>query len=281
MSDDQDIQQLQGDIEHTRSELAETIGQIEERLSPSALQDQVSDIVRQVTDQILSEFSGKSGELTNKINEQVQTAVQSVASSRVEQLIGQAGPAVGGVGKSLWSRLSENPAVGALAAVGIGLLAAEESVRRSGDGGGPSASASTGDASGGMGSTLSGMVGQAGDKVSGLVDSAKQRAQSVSQSVSQSASGAGGTGGGLADQSLASGLLAMGIGFLVGIAAPETETERGAIAPLREKAGEQLDKMGVAGSGQGLLEQAKQTGGDLIGQATQAASGQSVSAQNK
>jgi len=293
VSDDQDIEQLQDDIEQTRGDLADTIGQIEARLSPSALQDQVSDIVKQVTDQLLSEFEGKSGELTSKINEQVQTAVQSVASTRVEQIIGQAGPAVGSMGKSVWTRLSENPAVGALAAVGIGLLAAEESVRRSGaldsligssgsgsSGSEPSASSASGSGAAGLPAKASNLAREAADTISGGVDAAKQQAQGIAANApsmgSGGASSQGGLGAMLSDQSLSSGLLGMGVGFLVGLIAPETEKEREAIAPLKDKADEQLDKLGIGGaggSGEGLLDQAKRTGGDLLGQAAQATSG--------
>ena len=276
MSDDQQIDQLQDDIEQTRGDLAQTIGQIEERLSPSALQSQVTDIVQQLTDQLMSEFQGKSGELTSKINDQVSTAIQGVATSRVEQLIGQAGPAVGGVGKSLWSRLSENPAVGALAAVGIGLLAAEEGARRSG-GGQEWSNASSGAQSGeGITTKLSSMASQATDALGGVVDTAKQQAQGITSGGQSSGSGStpAGLGGMVSDQSLATGLLALGIGFLAGVAAPKTETERQAIAPLQGKANEQLEKMGVpGGSPQALLDQAKQTGTELLGQAKEQATG--------
>ena len=278
MSDDQNIQQLQGDIEQTRGDLADTIGRIEARLSPSAIQDQVSDIVKQVTDQLLSEFQGKSGELTSKINEQVQTAVQSVATSRVEQIIGQAGPAVGGIGRSVWSRLSENPAVGALAAVGIGLLAAEETVRRSSQSssGSETALSGGGQSAAGLTAKASDLAKEAADAIGGTVASAKEQAQGIVAKDPSSGSDQGGLGAMFSDQSLASGLLGMGVGFLIGLVAPETSTEREAISPLKEKAGEQLDKLGVAmgsDSAQGLLDQAKQAGGDLLGQATQAASG--------
>ena len=288
MSDDQDIEQLQDDIEQTRGDLAQTIGQIEQRLSPSALQDQVSDIVKQVTDQLLSEFQGKSGELTSKINDQVQVAFQSVATDRVEKLVAQAGPAVGGMGKSMWTRLSENPAVGALAAVGIGLLAAEETARRSGAldslkgsaDGGTSATGTDGSTASGLQATASDLAKEAADAISGGVDAAKQEARGIVANAPSMGSGGGSSEGGLgamlSDQSLASGLLGMGIGFLVGLVAPETSTEREAISPLKEKAAGQLDKLGAAmgaDSGQGLLDQAKQAGSDLLGQAAQSASG--------
>jgi len=286
VSDDQDIQQLQGEIEETRGDLADTISQIEARLNPSALQDQVSDIVKQVTDQLLSEFQGKSGELTSKINDQVQTAVQSVTTSRLEQIIGQAGPVVGGMGKTLWTRLSENPAVGALAAVGIGLLAAEESVRRSGalesmvgsSGEGTSGSGSSTSGSSGLPAKATDLAKEAADAISGGVEAAKQQAQGIAANAASRGSGGapsqGGLGAMLSEQSFSSGLLGMGVGFLVGLIAPETSTEREAISPLKEKAAEQLDRMGIGGGpGEGVLDQAKRAGGELLDQAAQVASG--------
>jgi len=287
VSDDQDIDQLQDDIEQTRGDLAETIGQIEARLRPSALQDQVSDIVKQVSDQLMSEFEGKSGELTSKINEQVQVAFQGVATDRVEKLVAQAGPAVGVMGKSMWARLSDNPAVGALAAVGIGLLAAEETARRSGaiealmgsSQGGSPATGTVGSVASGLPAKASDLAKEAADAISGGVDAAKQQAQGIAADASSTGSGGGSSEGGLgailSDPSLASGLLGMGIGFLVGLVAPETSTEREAISPLKEKAAGQLDKLGAAmgaDSGQGLLDQAKQAGSDLLDQAAQSAS---------
>lgn len=321
MSDDQQIEEIRDDIEQTRAEMSQTIDQLEARLSPDALQEQASEIISRLSDQLLKEFSSKSDEISSKISEQMGVAINSAATQKLDQVFGQASTTAKQAGGTLWHRLAENPVPVALAAVGIGLLATEGAAAKeqvshlAQDVSGKMHQAQSGSGQGegqGLLDTAKGMIGeqvagvkeqvshattqaeaalhgateQAGEKLHGAADQAKAQGQHLAGSASSILSGSGNgssmqgqssQGGGvlsglLDSPGLAGGLLALGLGLVAGLGAPETQKEKELAAPLREKAMDRLDAMGIsdpAGQATGLIEQVKQTGAEFIEQAKQ------------
>lgn len=321
MSDDQQIDEIRDDIEQTREEMSQTIDQIEARLSPDALQEQASEIISRLSEQLLSEFSSKSDEISGKISEQMGVAINSAATQKLDQVFGQASSTAKQAGGTLWHRLAENPVPVALAAVGIGLLAAEGAAAKEqvshlaqgvsdkmhqaqaesdqGDGQGllytakqvigehvAGAKEQVSHATTQAEAALHGATEQAGEKIHGAVDQAKSQGQHLAGSASSmmpgsgngaSMQGQGSQGGGvlsglLESPGFAGGLLALGIGLIAGLGAPETQKEKELTAPLREKAMDRLDAMGISdpkGQATGLLEQVKQTGTELLEEAKQ------------
>jgi hypothetical protein len=323
MSDDQQIDEIRDDIEQTRTEMSQTIDQIEARLSPDALQDQASEIINRLSEQLLSEFSSKSDEISSKISEQMGVAINSAATQKLDQVFGQASTTAKQAGSTIWHRLAENPVPVALAAVGIGLMAAEGAAAKeqvshlaqgvsdkmhqaqSDNGQGEdqslldTAKAVIGEQVAGVKEQVShattqaeealhGATEQAGEKLHGAVDQATSQGRHLASSASSMMPGSGngngasarsqaGQGGGmlsglLDNPGLAGGLLALGLGLVAGLGAPETEKERQLAAPLREKALDRLDAMGIsdpAGQATGLIDQVKQSGAEFIEQAKQ------------
>jgi len=272
VSDDRDVAEIREDIEQNREDMGRTIAQIEERLSPDALQSQVSDIVREVTDRLLAEFESKTGDISTRINEQVQSAVHGAATARTEQVFSEAEQLARKAGKTIWDRASQNPAAMALAASAIGLLATERSnMSSNADGSGgmiQQATSMMGDQLSGLKEGISSLAGQAEEKTASLAGNTKGH-------VAQMAHDAPAPGGFWESQPFAVGLLAAGLGFVSALAIPQSERERQAIAPVVEQAQERLDSLGVTDStGQGdggLISQAKQTGAGLVGQVKDAA----------
>jgi len=275
VSDDRDVAEIREDIEQNREDMGRTIAQIEERLSPDALQAQISDIVREATDRLLAEFESKSGDISARINEQVQSAVHGAATARTEQVFSEAEQFARKAGKTLWDRASQNPAAMALAASAIGLLATERSnMSSSADGSNGSggmiqqATSMMGDQLSGLKEGISSLAGQAGEKTTSMAGGTKEHVAHLAQETPS-------LGGFWEGQPFAVGLLAAGVGFVAALAIPQSERERQAMAPVVEQAQERLDSLGVTDStGQGdggLISQAKQTGAELVGQVKDAA----------
>jgi uncharacterized protein DUF3618 len=272
VSDDRDVAEIREDIEQNRDNMGRTIAQIEERLSPDALQAQISDIVREATDRLLAEFESKTGDISARINEQVQSAVHGAATARTEQVFSEAEQFARKAGKTIWDRASQNPAAMALAASAIGLLATERSnMSPNGDGSGgmiQQATSMMGDQLSGLKEGISSLAGQAGEKTASVAGGTKEHVAHIAHEAPS-------PGGFWEGQPFAVGLLAAGVGFVAALAIPQSERERQAMAPVVAQAQERLDSLGVTDStGQGdggLISQARQTGAELVGQVKDAA----------
>ena len=272
VSDDRDVDEIREDIEQNREEMGRTIAQIEDRLSPDALQAQITDIVRETTDRLLAEFESKSSDISARINEQVQSAVHGAAMARTEQVISEAEQFARKAGKTLWDRASENPTAMALAASAIGLLAVERSTMTSsanGNGGMiQQATGMLGDQVAGLKEGFSSLADQAGEKAAGMVGDRKEQAARMTQQAPS-------PGAFWESQPFTVGLLAAGLGFVAALSIPQSERERQAMAPVIEQAQERLDNFGLTDSkGQGdggLIGQVKESGAELLGQAKDAA----------
>jgi histone H3/H4 len=273
VSDDRDVDEIREDIEQNREDMGRTIAQIEERLSPDALQAQFTDIVRETTDRLLAEFESKTSELSARINEQVQSAVHGAATARTEQVFSEAEQFARKAGKTLWDRASANPTAMALAASAIGLLAVERSdmgPNANGNGGMiQQATSMMGDQVSGLKESISSLTNQAGEKATGMIGDRKEQVGQLAQQAPTSPTAF------WESQPFTVGLLAAGLGFVAALSIPQSERERQVMAPVIEQAQERLDSMGVTdstGQGEGgLIGQVKQTGAEIIGQAKSAA----------
>jgi hypothetical protein len=279
MSDDQQIDALRSDIEQTRDDMSETIDQIEEKLSPDRLQEEVLQMARQLSDQLLSEFQSKSDAITSSINEQMQSAIHGAATAKADELFSQASDTLRLVGNNVWTRLSENPAPIALAAAGIGMLVmGEHHSQQNGQslfdrGQEMLTDAVTNLESGLFNATESaeGLADQAGSTLGDAVEGVKARAGQMSEQVSSHLPQmSNGYDGGMDMGGLVGGMLALGLGFMAGLSIPESERERAAMEPVRSMLHEQMDKLGVddmRGDAAGLMESVKQAGSEVVSSA--------------
>jgi ElaB/YqjD/DUF883 family membrane-anchored ribosome-binding protein len=266
MSDDQQIDEIREEIAETRGELSRTIDQIEEKLSPQNLQTEATDMVRQITDQLLGEFQAKSGELSDRINEQIGAALHGVTSAKAEQFLAQVQQSARETGASLWERIAQNPVPVAVAAMGMGLLATNSAQ-------GLMNGQSAGAAGQSPVTTFEEQAFKATESVSSLVDQATSKLKSAADGVSEKADNLAQKSAPVKDslfgeQGITGGLLALGLGMLAGFAIPETDRERATMAPLRDKARDEMDRMGFTDWARddenGVVSQLKDTGGELI-----------------
>jgi len=272
VSDDRDVDEIREDIEQNREDMGRTIAQIEDRLSPDALQVQITDIVREATDRLLAEFESKSNDISARINEQVQSAVHGAATARTEQVFSEAEQFARKAGKTLWERASENSTAMALAASAIGLLAVERSnMSPSANGNGGMIQQATSmleDQIAGLKEGFSSLTDQASEKAASMVGDGKEHAAQIARQAPS-------PGAFWESQPFTVGLLAAGLGFVAALSIPQSERERQAMAPVIEQAQERLDDLGLTDSkGQGdggLIGQVKQTGAEFMEQARDAA----------
>ncbi len=138
---------IRGDIERTRGDMSRTVNEIEERLSPSRIKEQLSNL----TAGVVGDLEGKVAELKgsvvdgyheakeqlkddigreligarNMVSEEIthaRTAVREATVGRVEHMVHDARESVTETGTSVMSTLKANPIPAALVAVGLGWL---------------------------------------------------------------------------------------------------------------------------------------------------------------
>lgn len=287
MSDDQQIDELRSGIEQTRSDMSETIDQIEEKLSPDNLQEELLKMARQLSDQVLSEFQSKSDAITERVSEQVQSAIHGAATAKADELMSQAGQTLNLVGRNVWNRLAENPAPIALAAVGIGVMAmGEHNSRQHGQsmlerGQELLSDAVTNVESGLFNATESAesMADRASvslsDAVHGVKERAGQATEQAAEHLPQMATSGNGHGTSMDISAFAGGMLALGLGFMAGLSVPETERERSGMEPVRTMLHEQMEKLGIEdmrSDAANLVDNLKQAGDELKSNAKEAVS---------
>ena len=103
---EEDAEQIRAEIEDTRADMSQTINEIQERLSPEHLMDQVKETVREAT-------IGKVERVMETIGEVTEPAREAIG--RAGSTIKEAGTSVG---YSVW----RNPIPLALIGVGVGML---------------------------------------------------------------------------------------------------------------------------------------------------------------
>jgi hypothetical protein len=111
-SDDyeENTEQLRAGIEDTRTEMSETINEIQERLSPERLMGQMKETVREATIGKVEKAMDKVGETIAEVTEPAREAM------------GRAGTAIKETGMSVGNSMWRNPIPVALIGVGLGWL---------------------------------------------------------------------------------------------------------------------------------------------------------------
>lgn len=113
VDDEPEVEALVVDIAATRSEMADTVDELGERLAPSAVAERAGDAVREAT----------IGRIESKVNDMTTTA---------SDLVSNAGETVQQTGEGIVDTIRRNPVPAALAGIGIGWLLIS---RSQGDGG--------------------------------------------------------------------------------------------------------------------------------------------------
>jgi ElaB/YqjD/DUF883 family membrane-anchored ribosome-binding protein len=107
---DDETERIKADIEDTRVELGQTINEIQERLSPEHLMDQVKETVREAT-------IGK----VERVMESVGDKISNVTEPAMDAM-GRAGEKLKETGSSVGSIVQQNPIPCALIGLGIGMF---------------------------------------------------------------------------------------------------------------------------------------------------------------
>ncbi len=111
MDDYEDPEQIRAEIEDTRAEMSQTINEIQERLSPENVMDQVKEKVREAT-------VGKVERVMNKVGETIGEVTEPA-----REVVGRAGSVIKETGKSAGDVVWRNPIPVALIGLGLGMLA--------------------------------------------------------------------------------------------------------------------------------------------------------------
>jgi ElaB/YqjD/DUF883 family membrane-anchored ribosome-binding protein len=107
---DDNTEQLRAEIEDTRADMSQTINEIQERLSPENLMDQVKETVREAT-------IGKVERVMSSVGETISEATEPAL-----EMAGRAGNAIKEVGTTVADTFYKNPIPLALIGLGVGML---------------------------------------------------------------------------------------------------------------------------------------------------------------
>ncbi len=230
--------EIRQNIEETRAEMDGTLGELQERLSPSHVKEQVRESVKETIDE-------------------ARTALRAATVGKVENMIRDTGNTLSEARQSLWETIRENPVPAALSAIGLTWLFLNRGGRNGsrryvssgryeggfepdGYGRGPGAG------EGGVRARAESAVRDAKERVSDMAGSAQQKA-------SELVSTAGETAERVADQAqtqvrrveqavgrwmdenpLAFGTVALAAGTAIGLALPRTEGEDRILGTARD-----------------------------------------------
>src|SRR5688572_14269028 len=107
---DSEAERIKADIEDTRAEMGQTINEIQERLSPEHLMDQVKETVREATIGKVEKVMDRVGETISNVTEPAMDAM------------GRAGETIKQTGSSLTNTVRQNPIPCALIGLGLGMF---------------------------------------------------------------------------------------------------------------------------------------------------------------
>ena len=111
LDDSEDPEQIRAEIEDTRAEMSQTINEIQERLSPENVMDQVKEKVREAT-------IGKVERVMNRVGETI-----SEVAEPAREVVSRAGTAIKETGRSAGDVVWRNPIPVGLIGLGLGILA--------------------------------------------------------------------------------------------------------------------------------------------------------------
>lgn len=116
---DPEAMRIRSDIEHTRTDLSETINALQEKLDPSRIAEQVKDQIREKATEAYDTAKQAVKEATIGKAERIMSNV----SETVTEVTGRAGTAVKDTSSSFVHYVRENPVSFALVGIGLGMLA--------------------------------------------------------------------------------------------------------------------------------------------------------------
>ena len=269
-----ETERIKAEIEDTRAEMGQTINEIQERLSPEHLMDQVKETVREATIGKVERAMDKVGETISNVTEPAMEAM------------GRAGETLKETGYSLTNTVRQNPIPCALIGLGVGWFVVNRI--RHADGGtvgtrsyqsdseygmakpmyggtGRQYSGSSGEYAGmsrQYGSSKRGMFGQVKDSAGDLMHDTGEKVSELGHQASEGARWAGRSLQRLMYQNpLAVGAAAVAVGAAVGLALPATRVEHEYMGDASEKL---IDKAQQAA--RGAMDKVKSATQDMGGQ---------------
>ncbi|HKR13288.1 MAG TPA: DUF3618 domain-containing protein [Pyrinomonadaceae bacterium] len=265
---DDEAERIKADIEDTRAELGQTINEIQERLSPEHLMDQVKETVREATIGKVERAMDRVGETISNVTEPAMDAM------------GRAGEKLKETGSSMTNIVQQNPIACTLIGLGLGMYIVNRI--RNADGGRSRLRAYQPEFEAGMavprhvsaarqhgeyagvsrqhGSLKRNLFGRVKDTAGELTHGT---AETVSHLGHQAKEGAMRAGRGfqhlIEENPLAAGAAAVAVGAVVGLALPATRMEREYMGEASEKvmdkaqqvARDAMDKVKTAAQGEG------------------------------
>ena len=109
-------------IDRTRSQMSGTIDQIEERLSPARMKEQLLDQFHDAKERMKSEVRGDLAEMRQSLRREIDGAKESVREAtigRVEHMVHDANETIQETGSTVMSTIRDNPIPALLAGVGL------------------------------------------------------------------------------------------------------------------------------------------------------------------
>jgi len=235
---DDNTEQLRANIEDTRAEMSQTINEIQERLSPDHLMDQVKETVREAT-------IGKVERVMDKVGE----TISGVTEPALE-VAGRAGTAIKEAGTSVGNSVWRNPIPVALIGLGVGMLVMRN-FRGSSD-----SSTSRPLSQGKRSNYALGQVGETRETQgtgTGTLNQVKETASDLaSRSTAAVSNFSTRFGEMMRDNPLAVGAVAVAAGTAVGLALPSTRLESEYIGETGERLVEKVEDVA-----RGALDQVK------------------------
>jgi hypothetical protein len=147
---DEKSAKIRREIEQTRGDMSRTVNQIEERLSPAHIKEQVADLKQsvlgnyhEVKDHVKDDLTRELREAKGKVAEEITEAKQKVRDATVgkvehmvhdaKEMVHDAGERVTGAGSTVVDIIKANPVPAALVGIGLGWLIMSARSSSSGD----------------------------------------------------------------------------------------------------------------------------------------------------
>ena len=249
-SDDAKTERIKADIEDTRAELGQTLNEIQERLSPEHVMDQVKETVREAT-------IGKVERVMERVNEKISNVTEPAMEA-----MGRAGEKLKETGSSVGNVIWQNPIPFALIGLGAGMLVMHRvrnadgrtmrSYRERSEtqteygmatpryrGMGRQLEGSSGEYAGGArqyGTSNRGAFTQVRQTASNMMHGATEGVSNLTHGAKEGALQAGRTVGRFAKENpLAVSAIALAVGAAVGLALPSTQVEKEYMGSASEK----------------------------------------------
>jgi uncharacterized protein DUF3618 len=227
--------EIRQNIEHTRAQMGGTLGELQERLSPGHVKEQVRESVKETIDE-------------------AKTALRAATVGKVETMIRDTGNTLSEARQSLWDTIRENPVPAALSAIGLTWLflnrgGRDGNRRYLGYEGGFEPDAygrGPGDGARGLRKRAESAVREARERASEVAGSTQQKASELASTAGEAAERVAeqaqvqvrrveqAVGRWMDENPLAIGAVALAAGTAIGLALPRTEGEDRILGSARD-----------------------------------------------